>query len=97
MGCGNWLEIKHVGNEVGSYKTRVNWLTWERVQQCKAASGMQVDDYNKIREIASSGTLLDIQKKRLSSMREILDGRASDLVSLITKQKASLAPDGKRL
>lgn len=97
MGCGNWLEIKHVGDEVGSYKTRVNWLTWEGVQQCKAASGMQVNDYNKIREIASSGTLLDIQKKRLSSMREILDGRASDLVSLITTQKASLAPDGKRL
>lgn len=97
MGCGNWLEIKHVGDEVGSYKTRVNWLTWDGVQQCKAASGMQVDDYNKIREIASSGTLLDIQKKRLSSMREILDGRASDLVSLITTQKASLAPDGKRL
>ncbi len=72
-------------------------MTWQGVQQCKAASGMQVNDYNKIREIASSGTLLDIQKKRLSSMREILDGRVSDLVSLITTQKASLAPDGKRL
>jgi hypothetical protein len=97
MGCGNWLEIKHVGDEVGSYKTRVNWLTWEGVQQCKAASGMQVNDYNKIREIASSGTLLDIQKKRLSSMREILDGRVFDLISLITTQKASLSPDGKRV
>ncbi len=64
MGCGNWLEIKHVGNEVDCIKTRVNWLTWERVQQCSSFR-MQVDDYNKIREIASSGTLLDIQKKRL--------------------------------
>ena len=97
MGCGNWLEIKHVGNEVGSYKTRVNWLTWDGVQQCKAASGMQVDDYNKIREIAASDKLVPIQKKRLPSMREILDGKVFDLISLITTQKASLAPDGKRV
>lgn len=97
MGCENWLEIKHVGNEVGSYKTRVNWLTWDGVQQCKAASGMQVDDYNKIREIAASDKLVPIQKKRLPSMREILDGKVFDLISLITTQKASLAPDGKRV
>lgn len=97
MGCGNWLEIKHVGDEVGSYKTRVNWLTWDGVQQCKAASGMQVDDYNKIREIAASDKLVLIQKKRLPSMREILDGKVFDLISLITTQKASLAPDGKRV
>ncbi len=97
MGCGNWLEIKHVGDEVGSYKTRVNWLTWEGVQQCKAASGMQVDDYNKIREIAASDKLVLIQKKRLPSMREILDGKVFDLISLITTQKASLSPDGKRV
>ena len=97
MGCGNWLEIKHVGDEVGSYKTRVNWLTWEGVQQCKAASGMQVDDYNKIREIAASDKLVPIQKKRLPSMREILDGKVFDLISLITTQKASLSPDGKRV
>lgn len=97
MGCENWLEIKHVGNEVGSYKTRVNWLTWDGVQQCKAASGMQVDDYNKIREIAASDKLVLIQKKRLPSMREILDGKVFDLISLITTQKASLSPDGKRV
>jgi hypothetical protein len=97
MGCGNWLEIKHVGDEVGSYKTRVNWLTWDGVQQCKAASGMQVDDYNKIREIAASDKLVLIQKKRLPSMREILDGKVFDLISLITTQKASLSPDGKRV
>jgi len=97
MGCENWLEIKHVGNEVGSYKTRVNWLTWDGVQQCKAASGMQVDDYNKIREIAASDKLVPIQKKRLPSMREILDGKVFDLISLITTQKASLSPDGKRV
>ncbi len=97
MGCKNWLEVKHVGNEAGSYRTRVNWLTWNNVQQCKAASGMQVSDYNKIREIASSRTLLPIQKKRLSGMRDILDAKASDLVSVITTQMASLPPDGKRL
>ncbi len=58
---------------------------------------MQVNDYNKIREIASEQHFAEsFQKKRLSSMREILDGRVSDLVS-DTPQKASLAPDGKRL
>lgn len=97
MGCENWLEIKHVGDEVGSYRTRANWLTWDGVQQCKAASGMQVNDYNKIREIASISTLLPIQKKRLSNMREIIDGKASDVVSLISTQMASLPPDGKRI
>lgn len=97
MGCDKWLEIKHVGNEVGSYRTRVNWLTWNNVQQCKAASGMQVDDYNKIREIGLSNTAIPIEKKRLSNMREILEGKVPDVISLITTQMASLPPDGKRV
>ncbi|MGD9665978.1 MAG: hypothetical protein AB7U31_00820 [Synergistaceae bacterium] len=98
MGCLNWLEVKHMGDTVGSYRTRANWLTWLGVQQCKAASGMKVADYEKMREIASNNMLTPIEKKRLPTMREIFTGKvAADLVELSSTQMSSLCPDGKRV
>ncbi len=98
MGCLNWLDVKHMGDEVGSYRTRANWLTWQGVQQCKAASGMKVPDYEKMREIASNNMLSQIDKRRLPTMREIFNGKvAVDLVEISSTQMSSLGPDGKRV
>lgn len=98
MGCLNWLEVKHMGDEVGSYRTRANWLTWKGIQQCKAASGVKASDYEVMKLIALGDELTPIDKKRLPTMREIITGKvAVDLIPMFSTQLSSLGPDGKRV
>lgn len=92
-----WLEVKHAGDRAGIYRTRCSWLTYKGVQQYTAASGMQVRDFNLMIQIAKNENLTAIPVSRLTGVSDICRGRASDIVRVAGTQRASLAPDSKRL
>jgi hypothetical protein len=97
LGQKNWIEVKHVGDNAGTYRTRVNWLSYKGVEQSRAASGIQVKDHQDIIEIAANDDLSELMPTHLTTVRNILEGDAFDIVEVKKLQYASAAPDGKRI
>jgi hypothetical protein len=97
LGYSTWIEAKHLGDEAGSYRTRSNWMKYLDVLQSKAAAAMQVSSADMMETIAMDDNISMLDSSRLAGIRDILDGKVSDIIMIVRKQTASLSPDGKRL
>lgn len=97
MNFETWIEPKHIGDEFGSYRTRANWIKYNGVLQYKAAAGMQVSSADEMDAVAESDTISQLPSRHLASVRDIIAGKATDVVDIIKLQHAALSPDGKRI
>ena len=94
---GAWLEIKHVGTEAWTFKTRGYILRHAGVDQHKAWSGYRPQSGNEMIEIYSDPAMREATITRLTTMREILEGEARGLVRVEVSKVANLDYDYKRI
>ena len=93
---GVWLEIKYVGTEAWTFKTRGYILRHAGVDQHKAWSGYRPQSGDEMIEIYSDPAKREATITRLTTMREILEESACDLVDVEVSKVASLDYDYKR-
>jgi hypothetical protein len=94
---GSWLEIKHVGMEAWTFKTRAYGLLHDGVDQHTAWSGFRPKSGDEMIEIYSDPARREATLTQLTTMREILAGDARDLVWVEVSKVANLDYDYKRL
>jgi hypothetical protein len=94
---GAWLEIKHVGTEAWTFKTRGYILRHAGVDQHKAWSGYRPRSGDEMIEIYSDPAMREATITRLTTMRAILEGDARDLVRVEVSKVANLDYDYKRI
>ena len=94
---GAWLVIKHLGTEAWTFKTRGYILRHAGVDQHKAWSGYRPRSGDEMIEIYSDPAKREATITRLTTMREILEGSAGDLVGVEVSKVASLDYDYKRI
>jgi hypothetical protein len=94
---GSWIEIKHVGTEAWTFKTRGYILRHAGVDQHKAWSGYRPQSGDEMIEIYNDPAMREATITRLTTMREILAGDARDLVRVEVSKVANLDYDYKRI
>jgi hypothetical protein len=94
---GAWLEVKHVGTEAWTFKTRGYILRHAGVDQHRAWSGYRPRSGDEMIEIYSDPAQREATITRLRTMREILEGSAGDLVGVEVSKVANLDYDYKRI
>jgi hypothetical protein len=90
---GSWLAIKHVGTEAWTFKTRGYVLQHAGVDQHTAWSGYQKKSGDEMIEIYRDPTTREVIVSQLTTMQDILDGKARDLVRVGACKAASLDYD----
>jgi hypothetical protein len=94
---GGWLAIKHVGTEAWTFKTRGYVLQHAGVDQHTAWSGYQKKSGDEMIEIYRDPVTREVIVAQLTTMQDILDGKARDLVRVGVRKVASLDYDYKRV
>jgi len=94
---GSWLEIKHIGTEAWTFKTRGYVLRHNGIDQHIAWSGYQKKSGEEMIDIYRDPATLEVTVSSLATMQGILDGKARDLVRVESQKVASLDYDYKRI
>jgi hypothetical protein len=94
---GTWIEVKHVGTEAWTFKTRGYILRHAGVDQHKAWSGYRPQSGDEMIEIYSDPAMRAVIIAQLTTMRDILKGKAHDLVRMEVCKAANLDYDYKRI
>jgi hypothetical protein len=91
-----WIEIKHVGDIADTYKTRMYYLTWQGQTQHSAHTGLWLEDEASLEHLHACPGIPVLDRPRLPSAREILDGTFLDYVEVRDEMRANTDYDFKR-
>ena len=92
-----WLTVKHVGDVVGSYKSKVSCIFYNKIEQGKSAAGLSIKTGAKIRDIFEADILSELTRDRTAGVNNIVKGERLDYVTYLTKYKPNISPDIKRI
>ena len=92
-----WLTVKHVGDKVGSYKSKVSCIFYNDIEQGKSAAGLSIKTGAEIRDIYEADKLSELTRDRTAGVKSIFDGKMLDYVTYPAKYKPNISPDVKRI
>jgi hypothetical protein len=95
----NWLEVKYVGSEAYTFKTRTNWIGWHGETVNQALVGFKKEDVtiDQLREIREQQSHQYYTQRSLHTIEDIIEGKAADITSYYHSVEVNLAPDWKRI
>lgn len=92
-----WLTVKHVGDVVCSYKSKVSCIFYNKIEQGKSAAGLSIKTGAEIKDIFEADKLSELTRDRTAGVDSILKGEMLDYVTCPAKYKPNISPDIKRI
>jgi hypothetical protein len=92
----SWIEVKHVGAAADTYKTRMYHLTWHGHTQHSAHTGLWLEDETDLEYLHACQGIPVLDRPRLPSARDILDGTFQDYVEYRDEVRVNTDYDFKR-
>jgi hypothetical protein len=92
-----WIELKHVGDEADSYKTRVNCISYKGAVQHRAATGISRENASMLDTYHADAGIPTQTGKHLPSARDIMDGVVKDYIDVPTEKRVNTDYDFKRM
>ncbi|NLX84898.1 MAG: hypothetical protein GXZ00_04690 [Synergistaceae bacterium] len=92
-----WLTVKHVGDVVGSYKSKVSCIFYNDIEQGKSAAGLSIKTGEEIRAIFEADELSELTRNRTAGVNSIVKGEMLDYVTYPEQYKPNISSDIKRI
>jgi hypothetical protein len=97
------LEVKHDGDTIHTIKTRCFWIGFGDTKTYEARTGFSRNTndpwyvpFQELLRVSQTGEMCWYHESKLSSLNDIIEGRAKDITSYPRSVRVNLAPDWKR-